>query len=416
MALLGLLVFGARAGRAAEPEAAAPKPSVQISFSKQSIRENDQIEIHVWVANEGDQQLTSLSLHVAGPGFLKWYADDCAGAAFSSPRDLGALPANETRRFDLCVRSDSTVVVGDFNILFAFEYTWQKSGKGGHTFVTTEKPLKATLLGSDTVAGVPLTLAGYVVPGLFFWLVLSVYWKPPWSVDLALGDKMIYSILVSVGVIVLAWLVSYAVASLGVVRARHWNDYFDVSAGISVVKLLVLSGVGLLLGVVVGAFDAWRRQRQIASVTIKAGDDDYVKIEKLLRLRPDYAALVKQQPGYCPLTTVQFKSGDEYQCSLYVKSGDTTWLFGWFAITLDPARPGVTQKLKEYEARGELLPMLRYARKQGLLLDERNLIQQVIGGNPTPTGGATLPIQNDEVKNATGGEDKGKGKLVELKN
>jgi hypothetical protein len=398
----------------AEQEASTPKPAIQLSFSKQMIRENDRIEVYVWLANEGDQELTSLSLHVAGPSFLKWHADNCSGELFQQMRQLGPIPANNIKSFDLCIESDSTIVMGDFNILFVFEYTWQKAGKSGRAFVMAEKPLKVNLLGSDTVAGVPLVLAGYIIPGLFFWLVLSFYWKPPWSVELALGEKMIYSILVSVGIIVFAGLISNGAAILGFERVRNLIDHFDVTTGISIMRLLVLASAGLLLGMVVGKIDASLREYKKQKLRITDANDIHTMIEKLLLLNPEYTALVKWQPEYRPRTTIQFKSGAQYLCSLYAKSEDAVWLFGWFEIALGPQQPDVISKLKEYDAAGDLLGLVRFARKNKINIAGVNLIDQVVNANVNPTGQEKMEISNDEIERSTR-DDNGKGKLITLR-
>ena len=414
-AVLFIPLFCGPIAMPAQQESGPVKPSIQISFSKQTIRENDQVAIHVWVANEGDQNLTSLSLHVAGPSFLKWHAHNCSGESFHQTQHLGPVPANNIKSFDLCIKSSSTILVGDFNTSFTFEYTWQRGAKSGRSFITIEKTLKATLLGSDTVAGVPLALGGYVIPGLLFWLVLSFFWKPPWTIGVGLGEKMIYSILVSVGVIVIAGLLSYALVSIGLTGALGWSDYFDVSTGISVMKLLVLSFAGAFLGAAVGMIDAWNRESKKKELLITPADDTYTKIEKLLKLNPDFTALVKWQPKYCPKTDVSFKTSGEYSCSLYAKSGNATWLFGWFEISPDARLPDVTRDLIDFEAKGNLLELVQMARKHKLQIKGRNGIDKIASGTASPTGDSEMQILEDQIVNSSTDEDKGKGKLIELK-
>jgi hypothetical protein len=70
-------------------------------------------------------------------------------------------------------------VVGDFNFLFTFEYEWPQQNSLQQSFVVVEKTLKVSLLGSDSVAGIPVGLAGFIVPGLIFWWIVARF-NVPW--------------------------------------------------------------------------------------------------------------------------------------------------------------------------------------------------------------------------------------------
>jgi hypothetical protein len=87
------------------------------------------------------------------------------------------------------------------------------------------------------VAGIPLALAGFIVPGLLFWLFVKAF-----GARLAasgLSDQMVYSVMVSVGIIALgAWL-------------RRW----DVSSGVSIGRLITLGVTGAVLGLIAGVID-----------------------------------------------------------------------------------------------------------------------------------------------------------------
>jgi len=82
--------------------------------------------------------------------------------------------------------------------------------------------------------------------GLFFWLLLRV-WKVPGTLDLKTDEKLLFSLLVSVAVMGLAFL-------LRRLLPFRFLGYFDLSSDVSLGKLFALAVAGSGLGLVVG----WR--------------------------------------------------------------------------------------------------------------------------------------------------------------
>src|SRR6185503_5150595 len=230
-----------------------PKPTVSISFERQAIKENDVIEISSRFSNEWDESLSNVTLYIDGPASLTWKASTCEqwkresyGGGLNDRRlNLGPVGPHEIRPTMLCVKSGPTIDVGDFNVSFTYDYAWKKGDVERHSFISLDKPLKANLFGSDSVAGVPIALAAFIVPGLFFWLILG-WLKFTWSSDgLALGDKLIYSILTSLPLLV---IVNWFMPNPGV--------------GISFSKLGSYALTGFLVGLLIGVLDWLRRWDQ----------------------------------------------------------------------------------------------------------------------------------------------------------
>jgi hypothetical protein len=350
-----------------------PKPAVSVSFERQTIRENDAVEVHVLFANEWNQDLSSVVLYVNAPASLTWNALSCKewskksyqGGLANPTLDLGAVGAHQLRVTALCVKSQPDLMVGDFNILFTFDYAWLQNNIAQHSFVTSEKTLKANLFGSDTVAGVPLALAGFIVPGLFFWLVVS-WFNLPWGVkDLALGDKLLFSILVSFPII-------YLVNGL---------RFPNVSTGISLIKLLLYASVGAAAGLLLGGSDKLRRRLNLKEVErqkkvaeeevrlakerqVKFGDDAQVLLGKLLNQYPDYQK---------PRAVIVLDNGTEYSGSLAAKADEATALIGWFQIERDKIkgdnRQEIIQKLEQAQRPLDLFNIARQYNLQISLSD-----------------------------------------------
>jgi hypothetical protein len=282
-----------------EPETAPAKPAVAVSFERLNIRENDTVKVKLIIGNDADYDLTNTSLEVHSPSRLKWKAVSCDGQAFNPARELSAqaqplipVKARATAKCDLEVTTEATIKVGEFNTLFVVGYQRLVGKNIDASIVTTEKPLKANLLGSESVAGVPLVLAGFIVPGLIFWIVVN-FFGVSWTRD-GLGDQMIYSVLVS---LVLA-------------SFETWIGMVDLNEGISTGMLFRLGLGGLVAGLIAGGIDrAVREFRQDRILTNQINDDDdaLTILGKLLSL-PAHAT--DAQP------MIQLKNGEKYVGSL----------------------------------------------------------------------------------------------------
>ena len=396
--LLTLLLLAGQQRLAAQaPPAAtepvAPKPSITISLERQTIREDDTVQVQVWFANDGEQDLTEFKLHVAAPAFLRWYAGSCQAwkdqsyqGGATSPHDLGPLSGRAVRQIEICLKSGSDIAVGDYNLLFTFAYTWQELGAERRAFLPVEKPLKVSLLGSDDVAGIPLSLAGFVVPGLFFWLVVgwfNVSWLPWKAEGVALGDKLIYSVVVSVAVLVLG----------------SWLTLIDISAGVSLTKMGQLALAGAICGMLAVIIDyLWKRyrrnklareQRLAKAKQIKIGESQDDLLDKLLDSYPTARK---------PKASIRLKNGDELIGSLARKDEDAAGLVGWFQLQPALDSPQVA-RLEELARAGKWKELLAFARQNKLPIEIRDTIKRVKqdgSGEPLEVAHRTLAL--NEIK------------------
>ena len=343
-----------------------PKPGLAIVLQRQAIRENDELEAQVWISNEWDKPISNVALRVSTPAFLSWNASSCADWKKNSYRPnaqgvalINLIRPNDFQTTTICLKSDPDIMVGDFNVAFTCEYSWPT----GRSFVTAEKTLKSNLLGSDTVAGVPIALAAFIVPGLVFWLVIG-WLQVPWNVGSALGDKLIYSVIVSV---VLLWLISW------------WRT--DSSGSIGISKLFWFAAAGGVAGVVVGGLDHFvrfllrRRKAQQDAIADaaepKVGDKPLVLLEKFLNRYPDrrkFRAVVK--------------TGDTvYTGSLMEETDEIVAIIGWFRIAKDNLpvenRADILNELGQAQLP---LQLFNVASKYGLTIEPRNGIRKTTNG------------------------------------
>jgi len=197
LCLLVLLLFaGPKTGQPSpspSPAASPPAPpTVAVSLERSVIREEDNVPVSIWFTNPGSLALNEVRVNITSPAFLTLSTSQCAGTLDKSTVKFGSIPANSSTNctLNLVTTKNREIVVGDYNLLFTVQYQWTDNNGVHGSVVTAEKPLKVNLLGTDSVAGVPLALAGFIIPGLFFWIAIRLF-EVPWGVDLPLGDKTI---------------------------------------------------------------------------------------------------------------------------------------------------------------------------------------------------------------------------------
>lgn len=368
------------------PAASPPTPpTVTVSLERSVIREEDNVPVNIWLTNPGSQALNEVQVSITSPGFLTLSTSQCAGTLVKSTVKFGSVPANSSTSctLNLVTTKDKEIVVGDYNLLFTFQYQWQDNNGVHGSVVTAEKPVKVNLLGTDSVAGIPLALAGFIIPGLFFWIAIRLF-KVPWGVDLPLGDKTIYSIIIS---------------SL-FMAVGAWYDYFNVNNGISLNKLLKLAGAGFAAGVVLAiAYHVWaRRQRKKREANrISFNDSEAVIFGKALELNSNYnpgklrrlLAFIFPRAAYRkPVTLVRLSDKTEYVGSFAVTDEESVVLLGWFSINPAGANQATLTEAKRLEEQGKILELYRFATQNNLPIDVSDQIRQ--RSDDAAQGGALL--------------------------
>jgi hypothetical protein len=345
----------------------APKTSFIVYFEKQNIQENDSLWVEALLSNESDFKLTNVTIDINSPKFLHWYDASSDKRLTNNSLNLGSIDPHSNLKRKFYLKSNSNIIVGDFNVMFIFRHDWKVTDPNRSTrrsITINEKPLKINLFGSESVAGIPLALAGFIVPGLVFWLIVRLF-KVPWGVDLALGDKMIYSVLISITVLsICTYIGSFS-------QTDNWNKNFDVRNGIGIEKLAWLAFAGAIVGLVVGVgtrvvmflWNQWQqaKAKELIISPYEAAHDHITLLEKMLRLNP-YRN---------PVTvTVSFNDGTQYIGYHYAQMADATVLVGSFRLKLRKFPDSIKTKLQKYcedkqhhLTNNELVKILRLTRQ-----------------------------------------------------
>ena len=381
IAFAGLLFFVATTARfnqaAPAPSEAekAPAPQMTISLEHPILRENDTLPIHIVISNPSDFDLQNVCLEWTAPRNLEFESVTGTGNEI----DIGVVPsqkgASTPIQRDLVVRS-SDIRNEDYNLLFRLSYEWQAKDGLRHGVLTAEKPLKSAFLGTDSFAGVPLALAGFIVPGLLFWLALD-WWKTPWRIQgPTLGDKTVYSVLVSM-------LLMAVVLKLPVIK-----DRFDITEGLSWPKLGALALLGGGVGVLVGGLDRFFRWLHMKSL-LHPNDADSTLLVKLLRLN-----VGRNQPR----TKVTLNTGQTYSGSVGGQSADHTFLVGWYRIHSQGRNQAEVDEIRNALNAGEFPHAAELAERYQFALDTQDPIYlQGANGAFAPTPSLRLQWANADV-------------------
>jgi hypothetical protein len=350
-------------------EATPPSPGLVITFEKQTIREEDEIPVHIVLSNPSDKPLNGVTLNWNIPSaLLTLYPQPCPSApnrlqhssSDTSAHEFtwGAIPANKdvgsVQTRDFCLVSSKMAGEDTFTLSFVLQYAWNQNGSVARGVLVQEKPIKSAFLGSDTFAGVPLGLASLVVPGLLFWLILDAF-QTPWRVQGgALGDKLIYSVLVSLALMIV----------LG--HFDRLKSFFDIASGVSMEKVGMLAVIGATFGLLTAGGDSAVRQ-YCAKQSLRADDEDLVLFAKLLELNKG-----KRKPS----TIFRSKDGTQYRGSVGARKGAEAFLMGWYQIGGAGASQPIRTKIENLMKDGDYVTALKIATKDksGLTVTPRDYI------------------------------------------
>jgi hypothetical protein len=243
----GLCILPASA--AAQAADTAPKIAVVVSLQQATLRISDQAMGVLEVSNQSDVPADDARLAAGLPDFLVLHDDSCTAQPVVGAIDLGLLPAHSVKSQAFCITLNPvTAQAGSFNVLFTITYTW-----GPKTDLTTaEKSLSVDLIGSQTILGLPLAFAGFILPGLMCLLVLR-WFKAPWAVGLSGEDKLVFAVLLSIVMLVLLDLLGSLAGFLG------WVQFLNFSQEVTIGRLIAYVVIGTIFGLVIGR--SYRRSR-----------------------------------------------------------------------------------------------------------------------------------------------------------
>ncbi len=312
------------------PRPAEPRMSVLLETD--ALAANDMLRGRLWLENPDTLSLSTATVQWAGPSFLEIGKPngtrcDVVGSQIS----LAPVPAKSVTSLDLCVKSARVVVEGTFTV--GFNLVYGKRDSVPTSYVLVEKPLRIGLFGSDTVAGVSLRLASFVVPGLLFFFVLQL----GNVTRVATLDSLKLS---TFSVVFSLLLTGIAAAALPPTQAR----------GISILRFAGLCAVAVVIAAFVLGVIRWR-QNTASRRKVGGSDDEIVALTKALSVKGPLRSPV----------TLTLADGQEFigSASAGRPEGGTA-LLGWFEVSL-PATLSTADRddLKAMARNRDYAPLLR---------------------------------------------------------
>lgn len=329
-------------------------PVATVSFDHLALRQNESANVDVWLTNASDRD-EIVTLTIAGTNLIAWRDSPCSESKTPDPPtlELGTLRAHSNVHRRLCASVSSQVYVGDYNILFSFQYHIASSPPIDG-LVTIEKTVRLYFLGTDSIAGIPLAFSCFILPGFFFWLAAELVGAFK-GMGQGLGEKTIYSVMISFAIVALT----------------SWGASFSLALGVSIRKLGYLSAIGAGAGLVCGLADRWvQRVRARKQLQRKLNPDEKydVVLEKLLE---------KTSAWIRPKITIRLKGDtkEQYTGSLYGKSDTEIVLVGWFRVTVSAGNKTVENMEKERQ----FAQIVSWARKHNIPIERLRPIRVKIG-------------------------------------
>ncbi len=383
---------------------APSEPKLEIALHANSIVANGSIPGKLWLANSSAQPLAGATLHFDGPTPLQLTAVVCTEssgaeppfdesspdngpktgpgqrlrptAASEKPREipatagrfaLGAVGPTAALSCDFSVRADSEVQEGDFRALFTVVYEWETpDGARATSFVLAKERITVGVFGTDSIGGVSLRLAAYVIPGLLFLMVLRLGWaRLSYTDPIASKTKGHGAQERSREALALTAPEAATLSVVGSVlltTAASWCVPTTLERGMSPQRFLTLCliAVAIALAIPVGnrAYRWWRASRSL----ITTEEFDHQRYPAIL-----YKALASGLWSAAEPVAVELVSGKELVGSTIGRMTGRLVLIGWFRLV--PKDRG--EELEALEARGKLARLAKIAEKQGLTVTPR---------------------------------------------
>lgn len=334
---LSLVVIGNIFSQKTENET-KPKPEVTVLFATQNIRENEPLPIKIQISNQSNILIDNSDFFIESPDFLKWREGECGvenGSDLLRPLKIGAIQPFTISEKKFCVHIVSESTIGDQSVFFVLKYYWKgEKNQNYNSQITVEKTFKPNSLGISEIAGIPITFAVLIVPGMFFLLILRMG-KVKWAVDMPTDERLLLSVFFSFVFLGFAFLINYFAVSLidsqinlrtGYVVTLKWLRYFDLNYRISIAKLLTLAITGIVFGLFfLACYKLWTKhlERRQKENLIVHSDSEYKIVQKILKLNPDYKGFP---------VVVKLINKSKFIGSHYAETTDSVYLASSFKV------------------------------------------------------------------------------------
>lgn len=318
----------------------SPEISYEVFLQKDNVRESDSLIASIIVRNESNRKVENVRITIDAPCFIT--LGNTAGKTGTASRNamfIGTIGPHQSILKNIVLLSRDSVVVGEYNLLFSFFSEWRAPDKTIHYAVAVEsKKIKVSLLGSDSIANIPLHLVSIIVPGSIFIITITLLGLS-WFDKLNTGDRFIYSILLSI------LIIAFSQALLQNINHPYPLLQYGPNEGISINKLLGLAGIGSLAGILlvimvrIARFVSNQiRTAKLISVTISPEEENDFGTLLHKALKANLQTTPKK-------TRIREQSGAEYEGFFHARDNRGDFLLGNFKLNKSKLLPETRNKI-----------------------------------------------------------------------
>lgn len=291
-----------------------PTLTLSISFRQDILRVNQSIPVSVIITNPSDEEVLNVDLSVSVASSISIYDEACETLLSSPILKLEKLAGNTVEKRVFCLKMNTDdAYAGKYNTLFILNYTWNDNP----AVVTSEKTVEVDLIGDSKIVGVPLTLAGFFLPGMVLLAILKMFKIP-------IVEKLDANLNLVVAVVISSILVGPLSFWANKAATTAWLQIFNLNKQVNFQRIAAFILLGAVIGVIIGIIYL----RSQSKKKIASNEQPYSLIEKSLNLNKDYSG--KQ--------VIFENKGDKIQTfgAHFVDNGTHYQILPEFCLIIDP--------------------------------------------------------------------------------
>lgn len=322
--LRGLFLFGLALGISllflqpsdvkAQDTPKKPILTLTISLRQDILRVNQTIPVSVVITNPSDEVVSNVDLSVTLASSISIYDETCTTKLSSPVLKQEKLAGNTVEKRAYCLKMNTDdAYSGKYNTLFILNYTWNNNP----AVVTIEKTVEVDLIGDSKIVGVPLTLAGFFLPGMVLLAILKMFKIP-------MVEKLDANLNLVVAVVISSILVGPLSFWANKAATTSWLQIFNLNKQVNFQRIAAFILLGAVIGVIIGLLYL----RSQSKKKIASNEQPYNLIEKSLNLNKDYSG--KQ--------VIFENKGDKIQTfgAHFVDNGTHYQILPEFCLIIDP--------------------------------------------------------------------------------
>ena len=298
-----------------------PEPQFEILLQISSLRPNETVPLDLWIANPSLEPLHDVRVVFMLPPFMEVVLPSATTRPLTGDLVVGEIPGGQFRHYPLRLQVHSEIFEGKTQLGFELRYGLHREGLSRSTaYILHKELIETSIFGTDTVAGVPLSLLVLLVPGVIFLVLLRVLGEP--------GIDRLSSVEVN------TLIVTYSIILLVIFSGSNRM----ISIGSLACYLVASMFMSALLAYIWYLLKVWRLHLIIDT------DSDATALLKAFRTKSNKGPV-----------QVELRNGATLVGAMAARTVDGYALFGWFTVNAEKTR----EKLLTLEKDGKYFELMQ---------------------------------------------------------